>query len=372
VSARSTATAQFRLGIGRRDSAAGIAALVALVAVAALAGAPSAALVAGTGALALAVGLALPAGDPARAAADELERGLAGLVAVVLAASAAFARIQAREGLLWTGEFETRAARAAEIVAAAAERRATTVLALVALLAVAGVEAVRVARLRRTGALVRPRARALVLAGVLAAAIAADAVAAVRIVSVRESYRDALADRFALLGRLDPPVAPGLPPDRFVPGDAPALQLGRDVAAVNADPIARLTAADLEPLLRARLTDVLAHAAAARAAPAPGAPEPADLTVTIDRELPWSLVQRLLHVAYDAGVRRVEVLVARSPAPPLGPGDPPETAWLVPEDFAALPALLGTGTGALAPAPDAPFGAVAATLAAGGVVTLAI
>ncbi|HEV8324872.1 MAG TPA: serine/threonine-protein kinase [Myxococcota bacterium] len=367
VSTRGVATVQVRIGLARREALAGAVALVGLAAAALAVGAPSGALVAGTAALALAMAMALPAAHPTLAARDELERALAGVLAVVLAIGAGYARLEAREGYLWgADELTTRAARAAEILAAAGERTATGVLAFAALALLGGVEAVRVRRLRRHGALARPRWPTWVLVAAVAGAAIIDATLYARMLRARDAYRAALADQFALLGRLDPPLGERLPRDRFTPHDAPALQISRDLVAVNADPLARLTAVEMEARLRERLTDVLARTAALRP---PDAPEGVELLVTVDREVPWITLVRVLRIAQDAGVRRVEILLAAGPARPLAPADPPEAGWLLPVDFVAVPATLAVA--GFAAAESEPFGSVAPRLVDAALAALA-
>jgi hypothetical protein len=197
------------------------------------------------------------------------------------------------------------------------------------------VEAVRLRRLHRRHALVRPSWRGWALVGLLAAAVGLDAGLYARMLARRDGYRLALAARFALLGRLDPPTGSRLSSERFRPSDAPALQITRDLVAVNSEPLARLAATELESRLRQRLTDVVA-AEAARS----GAPARADLLVTVDREVPYRTVSRVLRLAHEAGVRKLELLLARSPAPTLPVSAPPEAGHLIPSDFVALPAEL--------------------------------
>jgi hypothetical protein len=79
-----------------------------------------------------------------------------------------------------------------------------------------------------------------------------------------------------------------------------------------------------------------------------------------DRDVPWATVQKLLGLAHDSGVRAVDVLLARGPAPVLPPGAPPEAAHVIATDFVSLPAELSDA--GFAAGPDARVGVVAPEL----------
>jgi biopolymer transport protein ExbD len=199
----------------------------------------------------------------------------------------------------------------------------------------------------------RPGWRGWAFLALLITLAGADAALYARTLRARERYRQALAAQFALLGRLDPPIAAELPEEQYRPSDAPALQVARNVVAVNADALARLDAVELEPRLRQRLTDVLAKDAARGNVAA----ERTELLVTIDREVRFRTVRQILRVAHQAGLRRIELLLARSGPPLLSRQSPPEADYLVPSDFVALRAeLRATG---LSAAPEEPFAVTA-------------
>ena len=334
--ASATSTLPRAPGVRPREASAAAIALVVITIVAALIGAPSAMLVSATAAGALAIGIALPTIHAETAARDELERAIAGVLAVALAAAVGITRIEAREGVLWAATL-TRAERVAEIVAASGERAATLPIATVSILVVAAVEGLRIRRLAQLGAIARPRTGTAALAIVLALAAIGDLVQHGRYFGKREELRADLASQFALFARLDPPPGDALDPARFPPHEATALQITRDVIAVDGRGVARL-AALASPEGEAQVTSDLNHALAA-AALAASDPASVDLSISIDRQVSGASVARLLRVARRAGVRRVELLLARGEAPKLQRG-PAEIGVVLPNDFVALPVEL--------------------------------
>jgi tRNA A-37 threonylcarbamoyl transferase component Bud32 len=343
----------------RRLEIGALAGFVLVAIVAGLAGAPSGALVAGVAAAAVGTRLALPR----RGTLDrEVERAVAGVLAVALAAAVGLARVEAREAVLWD-EAPTRAARAAEVIAAAAERAATTGVVAVVLVAFVALELARLASLRAHAALGRPRPATIALAALLAGAIGVDQVAHARADAKHEELRAAMAKQFSLFAELDPPSGDALAAGAgaggpFAPHHAAALQVARRALGVDAVPTAPVGALEsAEGALN--LGRDLAHAIADAAAKAdPGDPT---LSIAIDRDVPWRTASRALEVARRAGARRVELLLTRGPRPDLGHRGPVEASWVVPSDFVALPADLGDA--GFAPADDARFGDVAPELA---------
>ncbi len=334
-----------------RDRREKIGALVGLLVAAALAialGAPSGALVAAFGALVVGLGLVARAGHPERGAKDEIQQTVVGVVVVLFAISLGFARIEAREGLLWP-DSPSRAARVIEILATAAERQATTAIAIACALVVGALEVLRLRRLRRAGAL-RLGWRAWVLGGVLVLLVGLDSALYSMALGLREQFRMDMTAQFSLLGRMEPPLA-SLDPRRFEPHSAPSLQITRDAVVVEGRAVAKRTAA---PVLRDRYVGEALNAAMT-SDEALGLNGP-DLAVTVDREVEWRDVRSLLRVAADAGARRIELLFVRGEAPPPTPSAP-ETAWLVPGDFVAVPAQLSSG--GIDPVERLPFAAVA-------------
>jgi hypothetical protein len=110
------------------------------------------------------------------------------------------------------------------------------------------------------------------------------------------------------------------------------------MVAVNGDAKAKLAALEAPAVADALARDVgkaVADAAKTSEADAP------DLAISIDREVPWSTVTRILGRVYaTAGVRRIELLLTRGPAPKLKPNGPPEAGFVLASDFVALAATL--------------------------------
>ncbi len=363
------------LGVRRREALAAAGGLALVVVAAAMVGAPSGALIAGVAAVAVASCAALPTIHGETAARDELERAFAGLLAVGLAVAAGITRIEAQEASLWV-ESPTRAARVAAILATQAEREATVPIAVASLAILAGVEALRLWRLRPLQVLTHPRAGTALLAAVIALGCAGDVIQHDRFVDKRAELRAELGAQFALFARLDPPPGDALDPRAFAPHRATALQVTRDVIAVDGRGVARLTALDSpEGALHvaADLDRALAQASLTQAEE--HAPADVDLSVSIDREVDGEAVLHLLRIARGAGVHRIEVLLTRGESPELGRGGPPEISVVIPADFVALPADLGDA-GLPIPTGDR-FGRIAPSwvveaLAAHGPIALAV
>jgi serine/threonine protein kinase len=362
--ASATTTLHGALGVRRREALAAALGLAALAVIASLVGAPSAALIAGAGAVAAATSAALPTVHGETAARDELERATAGILAVALAVAVGITRIEAREAILW-GESPTRAARVAEILAAQAERDVTIPVAVASLAVVAAVEVLRLRRLQALRALTTPRTGTALLATALALGIAGDFVLHGRFTEKRAALRAEIGAQFALFARLDPPPGDALAeadrgrdPPRFAPHRATALQVTRDVVAVDGRGVARLGALG-SPEGVAHLASELDRALAQAALEEHGATD-LDLSVSIDRETGGDTLLRLLQIARGAGVKRVEVLLTRGASPgPLLHG-PPEIDVVLPSDFVAIPAELADA--GLALAPDLRFGQLAPAL----------
>jgi serine/threonine protein kinase/biopolymer transport protein ExbD len=349
-----TTTLSGAIGVRRREAIAAVLGLT-LVMIAALAlGAPSGGLVAGAAALVAMVGALLPTVHATNAARDEIERALAGLLAIGLSIGVAITRLEAREAALWVAL--TRAERVREIVAAQGERTATLVIAAGALLAVVAIEALRFVRLSKAGASLRPRAASAVLAIAITAAVIADLATHARFIDTRDELRARTAEQYSLFARLDPPRGDTVGVTSS-PKGATALQVARDAVAVNAKGVARLAAID-SPEGAAHLTAELDRALAAAAAKKE--PGPVDLSISIDREVRCDALVRIFRAARAAGVHHVELLLTRGEAPKLAPGAPPETMIVLRDDFGALAAELADDGVVLAP--TARFGDVVAEL----------
>jgi tRNA A-37 threonylcarbamoyl transferase component Bud32 len=363
------------LGVRRREALAAAAGLALIAAAAAITGAPSGALIAGVAAVAVASSAALPTIHGETAARDELERAAAGLLAVGLAVAAGITRIEAHEASLWV-ESPTRAARVAAILATQAEREATVPVAVASLAVLAAVEAVRLSRLRPLHVVTNPRAGTALLATAIALGVTGDFVQHGRFAEKRAELRAELGAQFALFARLDPPPGDALDARVFAPHRATALQVTRDVIAVDGRGVARLTALDSpEGALHvaADLNRALAQAALEK--DEEHAQADVDLSVSIDREVDGGALLHLLRIARGAGVRRIEVLLTRGESPELGRGGPPEISVVIPGDFVALPAEL-EDAGLPIPAGDR-FGRIAPSwvvqaLAARGPIALAV
>ena len=357
--ASATTTLSGALGVRRTEAATVAAALLAMALLAVALGAPSGALIAGAGAIALAISALLPTVHTETAARDELERALAGLLAVGLATAVGLTRIEAREAVLWAEE-PTRADRVAEILAAQGERAATLPIAAISLLSIVLLEALRLHRLSRFGAIKRPRPAALVLLAVLLVGLAFDLVQHGRFIGKRDELLAEISAQFSLFARLDPPPGDALDrdPSRFAPHRATALQISRDVVAVNAKGVARLAALDA-PQGTAQVASDLNHALA-QAAVAQREPGEIDLLVSIDHQVKGKDLLRLLRIARSAGVRKIEILLTRGAPPKLALNGPPENGVVIPRDFVALPVELGDEGMALAA--EQTFGEVAPSL----------
>jgi hypothetical protein len=189
------------------------------------------------------------------------------------------------------------------------------------------------------------------------AVLVADLVVHAQFVSTRDRLHKELEAQFSLFARLDPPTAVELDPKLHAPHPAPALQIARNIVAVDGRPIAPLSVAH-SPEGESNIGRDLSQALAARAAREDDAET--DLAVSIDREVPWRSVVGLLDVARRSGVRTAELLLTRGPALAVPDGAPPEASWVLASDFVAVRIELaddGFRTG-----PDESFGRVAAQL----------
>ncbi len=316
----------------RRARAAALLTLAALAFAASALGAPSGAWIAAMSALCLAGAMRFPLdgtrAEPSRAATTFCAIGLTFAVGV--------ARVEARQAVLWS-QPATRAARIAEILDARAELNATWLLGAAALVGAALPIVLALTRVARDGKLPRPARAAWIGVAVLAAAVGLDLVMRDRFLRRREELRAELAPQFATFLHLDPPSAGDLDPGAFAPRRSTGLQIGRDAVAVNGRGIAKLAALDTETGLF-HATSAL-HQALGQAAVDRGADE-VDLTVTADEDVPYGKLARLLGLARAGGARRVDLLFRRGPKPVLSTDNPPETSYVVPSDFAAVPVEL--------------------------------
>jgi hypothetical protein len=310
------------------------------------AGAPGAALVAVAAAFMLAVGRLLPDTETA-------PRALAARwLATWMLATMMLGRGAAREAAVWRPEL-THADRVRELLSLARERGLAIGLDSLALVIYT---ATTIALLARGGRAWRPRGVAWACLALVAVSIAADVTTHARFTLGRDALRRDLDAQFRRYARIDPPASDQLGDPRFAPHRAPGLQLGRDVVAVNGMGVARTSSPDLALHLGADLSHVLAGAVA----DPERAPLDPDLSLTVDRAVPYRDLLAVLAIAARAGARTVELLYARGPAVDLPHQAPPETGYMLPSDFMAL--RVEVSPGGYAPDPGAPFGTIAPEL----------
>jgi hypothetical protein len=162
---------------------------------------------------------------------------------------------------------------------------------------------------------------------------------------------EAQREQFSLFAKLDPPSSDA--PVLHEPHSATALQVTTETIAIGGKGIAKLGALD-SPAGRGNVSHDLTNALGA------GAGTATDLSLFVDRRVPWSRVSDLLGLACQAGARKAEVLFTRG-GPVAIPGSaPPEAGELVPGDFGALDVGLADG-GFVAPGTET-FSEIAAAL----------
>jgi hypothetical protein len=259
-----------------------------------------------------------------------LPRTPATLGAVAAASIAAITRAHALGDAAWSLE-PTRAARAAALVAASHERT-------VAWLAGALVTAITLVLMRRS---LRDLSRAprawLAFATIWALG---DAALAIRTTLAKRAIYTQLEPEFALLSQLDPP--PAREPSTAIPPIRPTLKIARDRVALDTTPALVLSALDSDAGLGVLRAD-LAHRLASD--PSVGG---ADILLMADAGAPPLVVTTCLAAAYDAGVRRVGVLLLRG-APLAKTAELPEEAsYVLPRDFDVLDVRLAHGGASLA------------------------
>jgi hypothetical protein len=276
-----------------------------------------------------------------------MPRTFATLGAVAAASIAAITRAHALGDAAWSIA-PTRAARAAALVAASNER---------AIAWCAGV-VVTAAMLWLARSTLRDLSRAprgwLAFAALWAAA---DAALAVRANVEKHAIYTHLEPEFALLSQLDPPPARTTPTP--VPPIRPTLKIARDRVALDTTPALVLSALDSEAGLGVLRSD-LAH----RLASDPGAGT-TDMLLMADASVAPHVVTTCLRAAYDAGVRRVGVLLLRGA--PLGKTSdlPEEASYVLPRDFDVLDVRLASGGN---PLEGATFGDALATVKSADVI----
>ncbi len=290
-----------------------------------------------------------------RARCDAAGRGLvlqsaASVLAVACGLTAALVRDDAREAALW-GAASTRAERVEEILRASAEHSATLAVGAVTLAAVLVLEVRRAMRSRvdvstssiaSLRALVAPTRRAVAVAVVLAFAFGLDLELRAGLLAEHARMRSALAPRFALFARLNPPTADGLDGTALAAHALPALQLTRDVAALNAKGVAKVATLASDEGARTLRHEISAAVAVLDAPVAePESANDAELSVTADARASAATLVRVLTIVRSAGVRRVELLMTRGASPTLPTTAPAEASYVLASDFVAVPVVLG-------------------------------
>ena len=291
---------------------------------------------------------------------DVVARALFSVLGVASVALALSARAEAHHALVW-GARLPRAERVEALALVDAERTATFVLGVVVVCAVAlfAARALSRARLDR-GSLVAPGP--LVGLGLVAALASLDRVEVARHERERAHLFAEVAAQFAPPARLEHPTC-RLEPGSFAPHRAVALQVSRELVAVDGEPVAKLGALASELGAQGLARD-LGHALARASVSEPDGG--VELAVSMHRELSGEDASRVLGVARAAGATQVELVCFHGVRPPLSAARTLETTIVLPSDFVALRARLvarGAGQGAVALAPREAWSTIVRDLA---------
>lgn len=262
------------------------------------------------------------------------EMGVAALSATLAARAVSQVRADVHAATAWS-EPPTRAERIVAMVDAARDRSATSVATTIVILLVVGAAGHAYVQARDAGLLdsksaSRRRMMALAqLASVLVLfgfSIALDRSFEERRARLVASMREQLV----LYAKLSPPIVESrsLPP----PVQSPALQITSDSVALNGRGIGKMSALDSESGRQAMAAAIIAALAEPSAS---GDHRQVDLSLLVDRSVPWSRVEELLGIAYEGGARFVDFLLTRGAEPTLPDGAPEEVAILLPRDFGA-------------------------------------
>ncbi len=323
------------LGLRVRESAFNAALLALACAISFVLDARSAAWVAFVCAALFAISAALPLRRTEHSMRDEVWRSVFGVLAVVFALLTAFARLEGRDGYLWTGEV-LRADRAEAVIARAAERDLSVLIIVVCVVIFGAAELLRIARLRGAGLSFRlPRAPEIAAAVAVIGILAADFTFSIQVRDFKAEMAAHLAPQLALLAHLDPPGGDALGAQGITPHAAPALQISRDAIAVQGRRVALVSAIDTEAS-RSSIANALCPAIAA-AEPEPEAPH---LSVLADRSVSTSVLGHALGIARACGAEHAELLLTRGIAPRIPADAPLEAANVMPTDFVAIRAHL--------------------------------
>ncbi len=266
------------------------------------------------------------------------ELAVAALCTTVMARAVSQVRADVHAASAWV-EPPTRAKRIAAMMQAGTDRTATAVATNLALLVVAIAAVHAVWRAREAGLLGSAgAARRGILAGVQLAATLFLFGVSLYVDRSFESHRativGALREQLTLFASLSPPSFEGV--DLPAPAQSPALQITPEAVALNGAGIGKLSALDAGSGRQAISTPIVAALATAGA----GGGRSVDLTMLIDRRVPWTRVEELLAIAHEAGARSVDFLLTRGEQPTIPKRAPAEVSHLLPRDFGAVAVTL--------------------------------
>ncbi len=257
-----------------------------------------------------------------RARTEWLAAASCALAAMACAWGAVSTRIAAQEAAVWRDALE-RASRVSALSSLARESLGSTAVCVSSCAALL-VSCALGARRARASASANPR-RAAAAAGVALALVALEAAQRGRVRDARDGARAVLAPQFELFSRLELPRARGL----GIPSLAPSVQLAQDVVAIDGRSVLRVEALDTERGRSALAADLAHRFARERGGLA-------RWTLAVDRRTPWRRVRALWALAREVGGGQVELLFARGEAPRWTRWAPPESATMLPQDYAAF------------------------------------
>ncbi len=271
------------------------------------------------------------------------ERALAAISCVLCARSAAQSRTDATIAAVWF-ETNTRAERVDAVIRAAAEQRWSFAAQVVAVAAIALVALLVVRRAKLGGLLDADSAQSRWVYGGISAALAIVIVTPTFTIerdldARRTRFVGMLNEQFGFFAKLDPPSLA----DRSLaqPVTSPALQITEDRVALNGEGIGKLTALDTPRGRQSVAAAIVSGLAASPTEDNPARPgatlRTVDLSLLIDRRVPWRRVEEVLSMAFEGGARNVDLLLTRGEVPVIPASAPPEAGHVMPEDFVALP-----------------------------------
>lgn len=268
-----------------------------------------------------------------------LEAGVAALSATLAARAVSQVRADVHAATSWL-EPPTRSERVDAMIAASKDRTLTAWLTSAVILVVIGAAAHAVYRTHEAGLLsshnaTRRRVRAIFELGAVLALFGLSLNIDRDFEARRSSYIEKMDEQLRFFAKLSPPGAAH--EDLPAPLPSPALQITTDAVALNGKGIGKLSALDAESGRQAMAAALFA----ALAAPTGEHQRAVDLSLIVDREVPWARVEQLLGIAYEGGARSIDFLLTRGAQPSIPPHAPREVAQLLPGDFAVIDVLLG-------------------------------